>query len=152
MSDTAEDGTGYLSASVVTPEMEMAELGAGVPGASDIDLEDINPANPHLFKEDRWQEHFARLRAEDPVHLNELESSGRYWSVMRYDDVKAVDGDWETFSSAKGIVLGPRPSPEADAMMDRLTTFIAMDHPGTPSSARPSGPSPHRATSANSSR
>ncbi|MEZ5347568.1 MAG: cytochrome P450, partial [Microthrixaceae bacterium] len=129
MSDTAEDRTGYLSASVVTPEMEMAELGAGVPGASDIDLEDINPANPHLFKEDRWQEHFARLRAEDPVHLNELESSGRYWSVMRYDDVKAVDGDWETFSSARGIVLGPRPSPEADAMMDRLTTFIAMDPP-----------------------
>ena len=70
------------------------------------DLADINPANPHLFKEDRWQDHFARLRAEDPVHLNELETSGRYWSITKYDDVRAIDGDWETFSSAEGITLG----------------------------------------------
>ena len=47
--------------------------------------------------------------------LNELETSGRYWSVTKYDDVRAVDGDWETFSSARGITLGLRPSPEVDA-------------------------------------
>ena len=60
---------------------------------------------PYLFLEDRWQDHFARLRAEDPVHLNELETAGRYWSVTKYEDVRAVDGDWETYSSAKGITL-----------------------------------------------
>ena len=36
-----------------TPEMEMAELGRGVPAAADLALEDLNPANPHLYKEDR---------------------------------------------------------------------------------------------------
>ena len=109
--------------------MEMAELGAGVPDAADLALDDINPANPHLFKDDRWQDHFARLRAEDPVHLNELETSGRYWSVTKYDDVRAVDGDWETFSSARGITLGLRPSPEVDALFQRVTSFISMDPP-----------------------
>ena len=129
MSDAIDETEAYLSADFRTPEMEMAELGAGVPAAADLALAAINPANPHLFREDRWQEHFARLRAEDPVHLNELETSGRYWSVTTYDDVRAVDGDWETFSSARGITLGLRPSPEVDAQLQRLTSFISMDPP-----------------------
>ena len=62
----------FFDPDIRTPEMEMAERGEGVPSAADLDLAEINPANPHLFKEDRWQDHFARLRAEDPVHLNEL--------------------------------------------------------------------------------
>ena len=129
MSDATDQTQYYLSADFRTPEMEMAELGAGVPHAADLALADINPANPHLFKEDRWHDHLARLRAEDPVHLNELETSGRYWSVTKYDDVRAVDGDWETFSSARGITLGLRPSPEVDAQLQRLTSFISMDPP-----------------------
>ena len=129
MSDTTEDRSEYLSAAFRTPEMEMAELGAGVGAAHEMELAELNPANPHLFKEDRWQDHFARLRSEDPVHLNELETSGRYWSVTKYDDVRAVDGDWETFSSARGIVLGIRRSPEVDEQMRRLTSFISMDPP-----------------------
>ena len=129
MSDQIDDTKDFLSAGFRTPEMEMAELGAGVPAAADLALADINPANPHQFREDRWHDHFARLRAEDPVHLNELETSGRYWSVTTYDDVRAVDGDWETFSSARGITLGLRPSPEVDAQLQRLTSFISMDPP-----------------------
>ena len=60
-----------------TPEQEQAALGANVPGAYDMAVEDINPVNAHLFKEDRWQEVFERLRAEDPVHFNEISSAGR---------------------------------------------------------------------------
>ena len=78
--------------------MEMAEKGAGVPAAADLSIEEINPLNAHLFKENRWQDHFARLRAEDPIHFNELESAGRYWSITKYDDVRAVDGNWQAFS------------------------------------------------------
>ena len=129
MSDAIDEQSDYLDADIRTPEMEMAELGAGVPDAGELALADINPANPHLFKGDRWRDHFARLRAEDPVHLNELDTSGRYWSVTKYDDVRAVDGDWETFSSARGITLGLRPSPEVDARFERVTSFISMDPP-----------------------
>ena len=75
MTDIAEetDSEHYLlQAKVRTPEMEMSVLGADVAEAADLDIAEINPANPHLFREDRWQEHFARLRNEDPVHFNEL--------------------------------------------------------------------------------
>ncbi|MFT5200988.1 MAG: cytochrome P450 [Candidatus Aldehydirespiratoraceae bacterium] len=129
MSDTIDENPPYLNADIRTPEMEMAETGEGVPAAADMALEDINPANPHLFKEDRWHDHFARLRAEDPVHFNELETAGRFWSVTKYDDVRAVDGDWKTFSSARGINLGIKPSPEIDAQMEKIVSFIAMDPP-----------------------
>lgn len=108
--------------------MEMAELGADVPTAAELALADINPANPHLFKEDRWRDHFARLRAEDPVHLNELESAGRYWSITKYDDVRAVDGDWQTFSSESGISLGVPPNSE-ESESGRIRSFISMDPP-----------------------
>lgn len=111
------------------PEQEMAENGANVPAASELSIDEINPLNAHLFREHRWQDHFARLRAEDPVHFNELETSGRYWSLTKYEDVRAVDGDWKTFSSAPGITLGPKyiPDPEAD---EGFRSFISMDPPG----------------------
>jgi len=127
MTDTEEHQRhDILSADRFTPEMEMAEKGANVAPAAELDLADINPANPHLFLHDQWREHFARLRAEDPVHFNELETSGRYWSVTKYDDVRAVDGDWQTFSSAAGIDLGIRPELDPD---DPVTSFISMDPP-----------------------
>ncbi len=128
---TDQDGIAaeLLRADIRTPEMEMAEKGGDVPAASELAIEDINPANPHLFREDRWHDHFARLRAEDPVHLNELETAGRYWSITRYADVRAIDGDWERFSSAKGISLGNRAEDEFEQAMQAVTPFIAMDPP-----------------------
>lgn len=129
MSEQDDKTADFLDPNVWTPEMEMAETGGGVPGAADLALGEINLANPHLFRENRWHEHFARLRAEDPIHFNELESAGRYWSITKYDDVRAVDSDWERFSSAKGITLGPPSSPETDAQFEPLTSFISMDPP-----------------------
>ena len=134
MTDTAEtraDDRTFFDANIRTPEMEMAEIGADVPSANELTIDQINPHNPYLFLEDRWQDHFARLRAEDPVHLNELETAGRFWSVTKYEDVRAVDGDWETYSSAKGITLGIKEiamSEETESQVG-IQTFIAMDPP-----------------------
>ena len=130
MTDMAEETRQIFNPDVVTPEMEMAEKGRNAPGAYDVPIEEINPLNAHLFLEDRWQEHFTRLRAEDPVHFNELETSGRYWSITKYDDVRAVDGDWETYSSASGITLGLSVEKmQEEAPPQQLTPFIAMDPP-----------------------
>jgi cytochrome P450 len=64
------------------------------------------------------------------VHFNEIGTAGRYWSVTKYDDVRAVDGDWETYSSAKGITLGVKELAESDAPDEApIQTFIAMDPP-----------------------
>lgn len=111
-----------------TPEQEQAEKGGDVAAAHDLALEDINPLNAHLFREDRWQDYFERLRNEDSVHFNEIESAGRYWSVTKYEDIKAVSSDWETFSSAQGITLGFRADREAPTLFPASSpSFITQD-------------------------
>jgi len=117
-----------------TPEQEQAAAGVGVPSAYEMPLEDINPVNAHLFAENRWQDHFERLRKEDPVHFNEIKSAGRYWSLTKFKDIKAVDSDWENFSSANGITLGFAAGTELPpgAMMQGSgsnTAFISQDPP-----------------------
>ncbi|MEM8618860.1 MAG: cytochrome P450 [Actinomycetota bacterium] len=127
MTDTASDPV-LLPVINRTPEQEAAEKGGDAPSADELPIDAINPYNAHLFREERWHDYFARLRAEDPVHLNELDLSGRYWSITKYEDVRAVDGDAETFSSASGITLGLR----LDKMPvdgPPITPFIAMDPP-----------------------
>ncbi len=113
-----------------SPEVEQARFAGEVPAADELSLSEINPFNAHLFRENRWQDHFARLRREDPVHFNELGSAGRYWSVTKWDDVRTVDGDWKTFSSAEGITLAPKVGtllPEE--VSSTFNAFIAMDPP-----------------------
>ncbi len=115
----------------VTPEQEQAAKGANTPDPQDMLIEDINPLNAHLFCDNRWQEVFERLRKEDPVHFNEIETAGRYWSLTKYKDIKAVDADWKRFSSAQGITLGIRPEAGAPASFveGSKPPFISQDPP-----------------------
>ena len=111
------------------PSAEGAEFKGELPSAYDIPLAKILPTSPRLFSENKWQEAFTRLRAEDPVHFNETESAGRFWSVTRYEDIKRVDTDWKNFSSANGITLGFPVDAELPPGALNLSTFIAMDPP-----------------------
>jgi len=114
-----------------TPEQEQSEAGRDVPAARELALEDINPLNANLFAENRWQDHFERLRKEDPVHFNEIDSAGRYWSVTKYDDIKTVSSNWETFSSAHGITLGFPVNSNAPVFFQQSSpAFISQDPPG----------------------
>jgi cytochrome P450 len=118
-SNTEKTSTDALSA------METTEI----PSAYDIPLEDIIPVNARLWSEHRWIEYFERLRAEDPVHFNETEISGRFWSLTKYKDIKAVDSDWQNFTSANGITLGLPVDAELPEGALGITTFIAQDPP-----------------------
>lgn len=124
--DSAQRPDGWRDA-LRSPEAEQAAIGADVGPAAELALADINPLNAHLFAQNRWQDHFARLRAEDPVHFNEIPAAGRYWSVTKYDDIRTVDGDWKTYSSANGITLGPPVGTREPGA--GLMSFIAMDPP-----------------------
>lgn len=108
-------------------------VGAGdrtpIPSAYDIPIEDIVPVNARLWSEHRWIEYFERLRAEDPVHFNETEMAGRFWSLTKYKDIKAVDSDWQNFSSANGITLGLPVDAELPEGALGISTFIAQDPP-----------------------
>jgi len=114
MSETASEQLQPMPAEFRTPEQEQAEAGRDVPAADALALEDINPLNANLFRENRWQGHFERLRKEDPVHFNEIDSAGRYWSVTKYDD----------------ITLGfPVGSPAPTFFRQGSSAFISQDPP-----------------------
>jgi cytochrome P450 len=111
------------------PSAEGSNQKGPLPAASDVALGDILPINARLFSENRWHEYFARLRKESPVHFNETEMAGRFWSLTRYEDIKKVDADWKNFSSENGIVLGFPVGAELPEGMLQTRTFIAMDPP-----------------------
>ena len=68
-----------------------------------VPLESIDLCRPDLFESDQIWAWFERLRKEDPVHFFEHEEFGRYWSVMRYEDIMYVDTHHELFSSEPNI-------------------------------------------------
>ena len=113
----------------VRPGSELDKRKGPIPAAADMHLEEINPVWNRLFSENRMLEYFERLRREYPVHFNESEVAGRYWSLTRYEEIKAVDTDHKNFSSAHGITLGfPIDQPLPEGALD-ISLFIAMDQP-----------------------
>lgn len=86
-------------------------------------LEAIDVSHGSLFENERWVPFFARLRAEDPVHFTADSAFGPYWSITRFEDIKAVDMNHQAFSSDPVIVIGD-PPPDFT-----LPQFIAMDQP-----------------------
>lgn len=113
----------------IRPGSEQDQNKDPIPAAADVALDDINPVWNRLFAENRMLDYFERLRREDPVHFNESEVAGRYWSLTRYNEIKAVDTDHKNFSSAHGITLGfPIDQPLPEGALD-VSMFIAMDQP-----------------------
>ncbi len=89
-------------------------------------LSAIDVSQPRLYQDDIWQDYFARLRRDDPVHWTEAGMYGSFWSVTKYKDIMAVDTNHRVFSSDAtmgGIAI-------RDVPMDfRRPSFISMDPP-----------------------
>jgi cytochrome P450 len=89
-------------------------------------LDEFQVADVAHFVSDTHWPWFERLRAEDPVHYTAESEFGPYWSVTRFNDIIAVDGNHEVFSSDSelgGITI-------MDAPEDRTqTSFIGLDPP-----------------------
>ena len=94
-----------------------------------VPIEEINPIDGRLFEMDIHEAHFKRLREEDPVHVNELPTTGRYWSITKFEDIMYVDKNHDLFSSASGIALGPRIDLAQSPLDLNVSNFIAMDPP-----------------------
>ncbi len=93
-----------------------------------MDLRDID------LLEDTWAQgvphtQLAYLRDHAPVFWHEQPAGDGdgFWAVTKYDDVKAVSHDWETYSSELGGVFVKDATPDALATI-RLT-MLAMDPP-----------------------
>lgn len=91
--------------------------------AHTVALDEMDVSNWHLFENDAIWPWFERLRHEDPVHYHADSRYGPYWSITRFDDIKAVDSNHKVFSSEGSIGL-------VDSVTDfRTENFIAMDPP-----------------------
>lgn len=62
-------------------------------------LEQIDPSEFTLFKNDTVGHYFECLRKEAPVHRSRSAVFGCYWSVTRYQDIMAVDANHHVYSS-----------------------------------------------------
>ena len=92
-----------------------------------IPLDELNVANPEIFKHDVWGAYFKRLRDEAPVHFCADSQYGPYWSITRFDDIMEVDKMHQMFSSdftLGGVTIQGRPSANSE-----LPMFIQMDPP-----------------------
>jgi cytochrome P450 len=92
-------------------------------------LETLNPAQPELFATDAMWPYFDRLRAEAPIHYTPDSDYGPFWSVTRYNDIMAVDTNYQVFSSADGITLQSLESKAEMAKRPTRSSFISMDPP-----------------------
>ena len=96
---------------------------APVPEVSTLAIDDIDVSNPFLFKQNRWESYFKRLRDECPVHYQKKSPFGPFWSITRYEDIVYVDKHHDLFSAEPFIIIGATPKELA------LEMFIAMDPP-----------------------
>jgi cytochrome P450 len=62
----------------------------------------IDLSDPDAFVEAVPHEALAALRADDPVHWNPEPGGPGFWAVTRYEDIRLVHRDTETFSSELG--------------------------------------------------
>ncbi len=130
MADTIHTLPHTLTRPKVTPREPLhpgyLEVGAEVPPASELSLENLNLVDPEIWRQGKYWDRFDRLRDEAPLHWTADSFAGPFWSVSRYEDIMAVDTDHKRFSSSweyGGITLGP---PVSDFEMPM---FIAMDEP-----------------------
>jgi cytochrome P450 len=92
-------------------------------------LDELNPAQPELFRQDAMWSCFERLRAEAPVHYTPESAYGPFWSITRYNDIMAIDTNHQVFSSADGITLQSLESKAEMAKRPSRPSFISMDPP-----------------------
>ena len=68
------------------------------------------------------------LRAEGPLHWNPEKRGPGYWALTRYDDVFAVDHDFQNFSSSPTIMIND-PLSGQEGMLGEAKMMLMMDPP-----------------------
>lgn len=86
-------------------------------------LDEIDLAHPGIWQANEFLPFLDRLRRDDPVHYCAHSAVGPYWSVMKYQDIMAVEANTAVFSSEPTIGI-------VDVLPEyTLPMFIAMDPP-----------------------
>ena len=118
--------TNATAAAASTMDFPYEHRNYGRAEAMSMPVEDIDVSNAYWFQSDQIGHFFERLRRDDPVHLQENQRYGRFWSVTKYKDIMHVDTNHGIYSSdwtQGGIAIFNAP------LEQRLQMFIAMDQP-----------------------
>ncbi|MGY6500199.1 MAG: cytochrome P450 [Acidimicrobiales bacterium] len=86
--------------------------------------------DPVAFRGGQPHATFGWLREHDPVHWHDEPDGPGFWAVTRYDDVRAVGRDADTFSSAAGIMIPGGTTPGGDGAPRMMITMDPPDHTG----------------------
>jgi cytochrome P450 len=78
----------------------------------------IDLLDPAVFSEGHPAELYAQLRQRAPVYRNREAGGPGFWALTRYDDVRAVDRDFQTFSSEPTIMIADPLAGEGDLLGD----------------------------------
>ncbi len=102
---------------------------AAPPRPSELDLSNLD-----LWREGPPHEVFAELREQPDLHwseMGEFPDEGGFWSIVRYDDIRAVGRDHATFSSDRSIILVDRMAEpgEPDPLDISANMLISQDPP-----------------------
>ena len=90
-------------------------------------LQDIDLLDPDVFVKGVPHEMFALLRREAPIYRHPEPDGPGFWVLTKYDDVSHVYMRPETFSSARGTMLGGSFRNEVDTSSGKM--LIATDPP-----------------------
>jgi cytochrome P450 len=69
-------------------------------------IEDPRLYDPDTFVSGVPHDLFRQLRREAPVYRQEMPDGEAFWVLSKYDDIVTVSNDSQTYSSAKGVILG----------------------------------------------
>ncbi|MEQ8860438.1 MAG: cytochrome P450 [Pseudomonadales bacterium] len=105
---------------------EATSAGASRDDPRTVPLEQIDVSRAERFGSDTVGPWFARLRRDDPVHYCTQSSTGPYWSVTKFHDIKFVDTHHDVFSSEVGGITIANTDDDPEV---QLENFIAMDPP-----------------------
>jgi len=97
----------------------------------DLDNALVNPAN--WAHEQSIHDQFRWLREHDPVRWLEPDGFDGFWSITKYEDIKAIEGNKKLFINDPRPVLGPKGMQEMVEMMTGrkhlVRSLVQMDDP-----------------------
>ncbi|HEY2050748.1 MAG TPA: cytochrome P450 [Caulobacteraceae bacterium] len=88
----------------------------------------IDLLDPATFSNGHPVHLYSQLRAEAPVYRNPESDGPGFWALTRYEDVRAIDRDFRTFSSEPTIMIAD-PSPEEGNIFGNAQMMLMMDPP-----------------------
>ena len=98
----------------------------------DVDLDSVDLADPAVWDDGVPYELFKRMQRDAPAHFspqNNAPGEGGFWSITRFDDVRAVSRDHRTFSSEKRGIFHFDDIAEGIPLDLQRLQLISMDPP-----------------------